>query len=647
MGQRAVESGWGDAENSRIPWFAVGACVVAFVAAALFLRGDFGWWNDDFFFSLRDPATGRAQGWTATRTSPYFDDEGRLPVWRPIHHALTPALITGVWDMPWIAHVVQACAHGCTALTLAWLLRELGASGRARFAAVLLFLVWPSHFEAVFWAAALSTTIATGLALCAIAWCARTCRDDADWKSVAACVLCAAPVPLMNEQPAAMLGAMGAFAWVATRAGANAVGARRAWWCVAIVGVACVAWAAVLVAWPGQAGGIGAGGAAGPLWTWPRNILNALSDIGKQAVLLQYVGVGGFQAGLAEIAAHPARATVLAFAAVATGAPAWRWWVRVRPGHVADGASRAGSGARAEATSSGRGAARLAWRLSTRPHATLALGVAMMLASLVPIAVVGATVRPRMTYVVLAGLAVAIAGGIDWSRRALSHDARACARAARAGAVMLAALAVFGTVSMVGAAGAYAARTRLDGVIVARLRALPPLPPGAVLLVLRSEDLPLSTARWRFDSYFIGPLHTTWATPRFGQRALGRADVFASSMAGQGAMFADRVGIVPDAPVDPAVGERWSDPRLPDDIRGKSWPWQRKIAWDRVVPIAIERDGSVTLYTRLVIAGDGEWDFTPEFTLEPPIVAAWRATGRAEEREARIVVVGVVGVEEE
>jgi len=70
-------------------------------------------------------------------------------------------LIVALFDHDRALHVISAVVHGLTCLLLFSLLRRLHLSRPAAGLAAMLMLVWPTHYEVVFWNTCNFTAVAT------------------------------------------------------------------------------------------------------------------------------------------------------------------------------------------------------------------------------------------------------------------------------------------------------------------------------------------------------------------------------------------------------------------------------------------------------------------------------------------------------
>jgi hypothetical protein len=138
--------------------------VAAFAFAALlwwvaffFFAGQLGVYSDDWSFRRIDLSTGKWLFWSTPFERPYF--------WRPVLQLFLHGMFALCWDHMWIFHAANALSHAAAAALLYRLLRDLAVSRQASFAGSLFFLLFPFHYEVVFWATAMTTGVPTLLSL--------------------------------------------------------------------------------------------------------------------------------------------------------------------------------------------------------------------------------------------------------------------------------------------------------------------------------------------------------------------------------------------------------------------------------------------------------------------------------------------------
>jgi hypothetical protein len=134
------------------------AAVLFFLAiwafATLFFGGNIGRWNDDYYFTLRNPVDESIAAWATTTREPYLPSTGVLSAWRPLMFTAGSWLITLAWKSFWIAHAVGALLHLAHTLLLYLSLRQFGRSVHAAAATAGLFLCWAGTHESWLWPSA-------------------------------------------------------------------------------------------------------------------------------------------------------------------------------------------------------------------------------------------------------------------------------------------------------------------------------------------------------------------------------------------------------------------------------------------------------------------------------------------------------------
>lgn len=141
--------------------------VATWAFATLFHGGKLGPWNDDYFFTLIDPVTLTIGKWALTTREPYLPETGVVGPWRPLLFTAISWLISLSWKHFFIAHVFGACMHAVNTGLLFVLLRKLGRSAHAAWAASGLFLCWGVHSEAFSWPSAYGSLMSACMLLLA------------------------------------------------------------------------------------------------------------------------------------------------------------------------------------------------------------------------------------------------------------------------------------------------------------------------------------------------------------------------------------------------------------------------------------------------------------------------------------------------
>ncbi len=543
--------------------------------ATYFLLGGTGFWTDDYWLNQHDPVTGALppltfKGLTIERG--FF--------LRPLFYTVMPPIATLLWDAPWAAHLISVLVHGLVVL-LAWrVMAGLGVSGSAAVAAALLFMVYPGHFEAVFWLAALPTMMASAIMLGLILLMARMARAAEDvpaWRwAVAAAVFpwAAFAICCLNEQPAMGIVALPLVYLTARPAGEPMCrGLVRSGVPTLLAGVAVLIYVYLLLSDPNKP--VGARGSAEhvvALAQIPGRMAYFLDVLWRRLVMRNFAR-GGFWLGWEEVRnAGVVGAGFVGFVLVAGVAWAARW-CRVSEA--------------AESTES-----------EARPRlAMVALaGLAIFAAGWAPI--VAITIYdpdPRTRYWPCIGAAILLAavasicGRLQWRATGV--------RRVLAGVLLAVLLA--GAVCMVGIQSAFRTRWKLDQEQGRELRSLLPDPaPVTFFVPLSIGTTGVRTGSPVLDTEFRSVWEFPWTAPRYIMSVYGREDV--------------RCGYwrswTPRAPVVGAdeTGICYSDKPGPGfaPIEGGRW----RIPWDRAAPFVIDGRGQLRLVSTVLITERGKDD---------------------------------------
>jgi hypothetical protein len=540
------------------------AFVTLWFASCFFLLGDLGWWNDDYFVTQRDPATGSCNDLLLRRISPFWAPTETLHPSRPFYYIAAPALHTLLWNTPRLLHLFQAVLFAGVAALVFRLARELGASRRAASCGAAFTLCWPSGFETAFWTTTWPTTLANALLVASLVFCARWAREQGRVRDALGALVCSAIIPLLNEQPAA---AMLAAPLVFVRRGVTPRAVFRSLLVLAPLALFYGFYAVRLVTTSNDIGGIGAAGGMIHLRDAPRVLSNTLSDFAKSTLFLRMVGIGGAQQGLRELAAHPVRVILIGAALLATIVPLLRWLTASNRDDAPD--DRASHGFQRSL-----------------------VGFAVILGSALPVAAVYAPTRPRMTSLACIGLGL-ILGTIVDSVRARVSATRWERPVHAVGTFIIASIVGFATICMIGVQGGYQKRSRLDHAIANAIRdALPSPVPDAVFLTF-ANDWALSTRTQRFDTYYAPALGSSWSYPYFLKFVYTRNDI--ECLCGPW----DRVTIDSAGPrtvLPISIGRhaaKWDD--LPEGST-RRWPGHEAVAWERVIPVETYRDGTIRVF---------------------------------------------------
>ncbi len=486
--------------------------VVLWIIASFAFLGDWGRWNDDYFHDLRDPVTHEGLA------GPLSLQSGTA--FRPLFYALVPPLITNVGEAMWIPHLVGALVHGLVCWWVCVLSRRLGLSWRGASLAALMVLVYPPHWQAVLWASAMPTALATagllGLALVIDRAAARQVPPSV-WLSLACGVLGLA-IPSLNEQPAACVPALVVLLLarrttpapaLAGHAPARLASLRSALpLAFALVGVAIyVVWFWLSVSGT-QRGGVDTLAGIGDL----ANRVSAVADRVWFYLRFEEMGHGPIVQAFEVAAQHRAIALLYAGTLLLTGIAWIRRWSQLEPQQAS------ASGANPDAGAS----ACFPWR-------AISLGLAMFACSWIPIVMIRAQgVESRLLYPGWPGLAIALAAGLDAiGRRGVGKRSGRGARAIRtAQGVVIASGSLAGALMLVGIQSALRERSRLDGIEGQQLVVLAPrIPPGSIVLPLAVQNTPTNTGVRAFDTMIYGALRRPWASASSLPKALRRKDL--------------------------------------------------------------------------------------------------------------------------
>lgn len=555
-------------------WRWAALVVALWIPATLFFGGRLGWWNDDYLFNGRNPATGAIE-FLVQRAPDPFTAPAAWQFWRPLNFAATTTLVTVFWNHDWVVHAVGAAAHLIAAWLVWCVLAELKVSRQARAWGSVLFLCCPIGFEAFLWASAIATGVATSMLLGSVLLYIRHARGALSRGGYAVLTLLAGSIPLVNEQPAACLAALPLLA-MAMR-DEREPWKRTAW----------RAMAPLLI--PAAMHGL-------YLWVIATNL--PTTSYGSVASLVAIDALPGRVAVIAKQMLRELRGDSLGIGA---GFGAWRegwrtivesWSVALVMGGVIVLAVAGVAREWVDGVASQRKSA------GTRSRLWLVLFVvAMGVLSLLPLAAVGwVMVRPRMAYVTLAAIAllVGVVGNAirDW---VVARDERGSIARRYDGltGALLVLVALVGVVMLVGVQAGYVARAQADRASVSRLREMIEEPkPGTFFLPLSVENRAFSSGTPRFDWYFASAWYWSYSFATFARHGFGRDDIESGFADASRAvlMNVDENGFVFDGPMR-YDGRRGTGPR--------------HVAWDDVVPFVVGPGGEVTLVSPIHVKRDG------------------------------------------
>ncbi len=559
--------------------------VALWFLATFFLLGDLGWWNDDYYFTKRDPATGGFSSIVLTTREPYLPPTGHLNAWRPLHFLFTPAIVTWFWNAPWIAHLVGALIHAAACALLYRLMRSVGASTHAAAASALLFMVHPMHYEVVLWPAAFATGIANGLFILnalLMARAAKTRRRHHYWTVplLTAVAIC------LNEQSAPCIGAL-PLLYFAVCPSDERWRTRLVRSCVPVfLGCVVVAAYVINVRVNGQQG----------LGTDPQSYIRPSelpARIGVvvggmfQHLQIKEFGLGATLQALIEYFEDPLR-TVIALGAVGISglAAAWVWSHTPISGSYARG--------------------NRAWWL-------LAFAAGWVVLACVPQAVIiGYNANSRTFHLVAAAMFLAFSVLGDWMAMGIARVPGAAAPYRVGSAVALLLVLMGGASLYVGVQGRHQ-RVQREGLAQARqLRALVPDPPaGVYFLPVAHYARPIHTGVPVFDNGLADVWRDSWAQTNFLKFIYRRTDVYQGFYNG----FFD--GQVRPEPVL-AIGFDSIDFVWKADSPYGIPGMHARIPLDKVVPFVIDPDGDIRVITHWWVKPTGG----EPFMVEPPLTVA-------------------------
>jgi hypothetical protein len=523
-----------------------------------------GKFSDDWAVSLRVPETDAYQ-WPA---SPFIRWNY---FWRPVHLLAVCGMGTVFWHRDWISHLVVACVHlGVGVLLYAFLRRaELGRVAAA--CALCAFLVSPISMEAVLWPSAIGSVAGVGcLIMVASAlvsrWSARKSPDDAR-PGRGLFFFCAAGflIACWHEQPAGAVISLPLLFLAVRPEGTDPVpSARWAWSPIAACCCGVLAYIALFVATVPSSSRGGA------------QTLVRAKAIGRQVVRLVEMTwdlsfgvraresmVDAFRIGSHAVSHTPWGLGAIVLLAVLAAA-----WVLGLGNAPADPGSHAGY--------SPRRTARLFW--------LAVFGLALGASSMLPIALVSyQPLWSRHLYGLSAGLAIALAAGLEAAVAALRGHSSRPGRKERGFLVMaaLAPVAIAAAVCCVGWQTEFRDRYLADVDQMNQLRALVPDPPrGAVFVPISLGDGKRAGLR-TFDPGIYGALANHCSCWAYVQRGYGRSDLSATHLVPWQSppVTADEAGI--------------TYPRGFCDAWGRTSPERRTVPWSLVIPIRTDKSGKV------------------------------------------------------
>lgn len=479
---------------------------LVWLVGSFYFLGRLGKWIDDYGAHLRDPATGAIRWGEMLVPQWWF-------FWRPIHIQLIYWLQTLFYNHDWVNHLFSALMHALACFGLWKFLRECGIGRCCAACAAVVMLGSVQGFEAVFWPATVSTSIATAAFFWAAVLVVRHAGGREGTRAVVALGVLGFVIPCLYEQQAAALAATPVLYLAAARPGAR----RGTWWndvgrmvvALAPCGVAVLVYVALFVVTV-RADRMARESQFGrPEEVWPHALfllkamglnvlpfleLGGLWDAGVRTLRGSWIGLFGWGA----------------LAGATMGAWVWAWWSERRDDRAAD------HGGAME-------------RRRVHPGALVVFGVLCALLSLVPIAAItGAGISPRLAYFPLACALMALAGGLDL---AVGRIGRIAAIGRTGVALGAGVLAVVGSVYMVGAQWHMRHRYEADGRMMRSLRrAIPNPAPGTLLVPMRWEPDPEGPTTARPGGSFQPIWMSPWAINTEVKRVYGSDEVHAAAV---------------------------------------------------------------------------------------------------------------------
>lgn len=571
-------------------WWLFPLALLAFATAFLF--GDYGWWNDDYFFNQRDPVTGEYSSLILTRRDPLLPPMDRINPWRPLHLTGTAAFITLNWERPWVVHLTGAAIHGLNVLALFLLLRRLKLSIHAAAAGCIVHLVHASHYEAVLWASTLVGPLGATVLLLAMACMVEMGRRANAWWGLGPPLLTVL-IAGLYEQPAGCLPALAVayFAGVLLRspprfASRDVIDA--AWPTLLSLGV--MALYVLNLKASGQPG-LGTNDSTYvPVDHVHWRLLSTMKGMLDQFVF-EHIWKGAPQLGLDALISYPLRAAAFGLVLVVTGVAAVLAWIRVAPATAGEA------------------------RLRARPGVlAMVLGAVMFVGAVGPVAVVvDYPANSRTFYLPCLCLAMVLAGAGELLGAAVQGTMVAGVWRRLTGAALLV-FALASSVMYVGTQQRYAKIHRADMDQARQLVELMPDPPAdAVLLPVTNYQRVINTGQLAFDTPIVDGWRYSWSTPFRMKIAYRRPDVW-------GLYYRPDVGAICGISLDDMTFE-WRMNIPYKGTQGEHWV---PIPMDKVVPFVIDPSGKVHLVTR--------WRVVPKeglpFTVDPPLTARGLERGR-------------------
>lgn len=588
---------------------AAGLFLVLWFIATFYFWGDLGKWCDDWSFHLRDLVSDDYSWLTLLGRDPW-----KSGFWRPFNMRISSGIQTVLWHHDWLIHLILALLHGVNAWLVWKVLGRMCTSRQAPAAGALLFLVYPAGFEAIFWL----STLGTGGGVCFLLLCTlsvqRFAAGEIGWRGVLLHLPLLITIGWWYEQPAAAGPAIALAYLACLRGGAGWCGARSG----ATTGVPLTvrprpfSWKPLLTA--GVLGG--AAMAAGllyavmlmatapshrrggeetltPLRELPERFAELLFKQGPHHFWFRNMMRGALDEGWQAYWSKPYQGAVLGVALIVGALAFGRWWMRtVTP------EERRPFGA-------------------FERLCALGFGVAIALASLVPMAVIrDQGFSSRLIYTPAMGVLMSVAVCLDM----LIGRMQTAAPAARIGrglvlAGLLPALALW-ALMLVGVQSAWCKRKQQDDKVAAQLRELVPSPPAHVLFVpfeIRHWPIPARSGGGGFERLFSGPFEAPWSAHPFVQHVYRRDDVGALAYS-RWYKNPQHLRMVSGYSPRGIILPRARLPGAPFEI-GKDG--EQVVPWSNVVGFRIIRGGKVVFINRVLVEDPSDPAGTFEVRLAP------------------------------
>ena len=577
--------------------------------STFYFFGAIGHFNDDYFYLQRDLQTGEIRSLILDR--PFH-------VWRPLFQVVVPALHTLLWDHVWAFHLLNTLLHGLNCWLLFRLCIRLGVSHRIAACASLLFMVYPAHFEAVFWLCCVPTLLGTALLLACfhaqLSWLERPAGETRGMTRLYPLGLAVAAfsIAALNEQPAGPLAILPLlFLLRPPSAGCSIqTHARRSIVPPLCAGVALIIYLIghfrVLHSRPGFED-------REPLRNRiAENTIEVARDIPGE-LLLRDFAAGAWSHGRQVLEQHTTL-TLFSVAFLLLGAllAAAAWF----------------NDPRTSASASNIDPRPLA---PLRPFALILFGAAWIICAWIPIVVSHSVTMPRLHYVPTIGLLFIGAAVVQLIAAAAVRAGVPTLVLRLAGAITLVAAVVPFTVMMVGVQDGYRLRSQRDLSEAGQLAALfGDVPPGTLFVPMRVESRVLDTGSWKFDLYFMSSWNWAYAAGWNFQQVFRRTDVHVAQAA-----FCEWMGVwAPPGDGDirtnailvGTIARPLPTPNFTRNPEGAG----RLIPWNRLVPFTIDRDGVVKVYTRVYYTPTK--DAPPALDFAPELVEKARIAHKLPER---------------